>query len=410
MLSYQLVNAPDGGPGFTFSSIADDPLFSSAKTPLPFLIADGRAPGEKPVLANTTVFEFSPWELGSSDSSLNGFVPLRYVGSKFDAGELPDAEKCVNGFDNVGFVMGTSSSLFNQVVLYLKDKKSGYVPADVPSFIVDAVTSAFDALGNSDDDIADWTPNPFKGWNRGRNPGADSDRLTLVDGGEDLQNIPYHPHLVADRNVDVVFSVDSSADTDSGWPDGASAMSTYRRSLETNITASASGFPVVPGKDTFLNLGLNTRPSFFGCNATNTSSPAPLIVYLPNYPYVYASNISTFQMSVSSPERDALVQNGWALATQLNATRDPDWPVCVGCAMLARSFDRTRSPVPGKCRQCFDRYCWDGRIDEAAPQPYRPKFVGTAIKVEGAAASRAAHTSAKTAVLIVTGAALGLLL
>ncbi|KAF4508677.1 hypothetical protein G6O67_005026 [Ophiocordyceps sinensis] len=115
-------------------------------------------------------------------------------------------------------------------------------------------------------------------------------------------------------------------------------------------------------------------------------------------------------MSVSSPERDALVQNGWALATQLNATRDPDWPVCVGCAMLARSFDRTRSPVPGKCRQCFDRYCWDGRIDEAAPQPYRPKFVGTAIKVEGAAASRAAHTSAKTAVLIVTGAALGLLL
>lgn len=407
MLSYQLVNAGDGGPGFTFSSIADDPDFSSAKTPLPFLLADGRRPDEKPVLANTTVFEFSPWELGSSDSSLDGFVPLRYVGSKFDGGELPDAEACVNGFDNVGFVMGTSSSLFNQFVLYLKDKNSGYVPPEVPGFIVDAITSLLGSLGDSNNDIADWTPNPFKGWNRGRNPNADSDRLTLVDGGEDLQNIPYHPHLVRDRNVDVVFSVDSSADTDSGWPNGASVMSTYRRSLEANITALRSGFPHVPGKDTFLNLGLNTRPSFFGCNATNSSSPSPLIVYLPNHPYVYASNISTFQMAISSPERDAMVENGWALATQLNATRDPDWPACVGCAMLARSFHRTNTSVPEKCRQCFDRYCWDGRIDEATPPPFRPGFVGRPIKVESAGSVAGASNPATT-LLMVIGAALAL--
>ncbi|KAM4064505.1 lysophospholipase catalytic domain-containing protein [Hirsutella rhossiliensis] len=411
MLSYQLVSTPDGGPGFTFSSIADDPDFSSAKTPLPFIIADGRAPGENPIYKNTTIFEFSPWELGSSDLSLNGFVPLRYVGSKFDGGKLPDAEKCINGFDNVGFVMGTSSSLFNKVVLYLKDKNSSYVPQDVPSFIVDALTSVLGALGDSNNDIADWTPNPFKGWNRGRNLGVDSDRLTLVDGGEDDQNIPYHPHLVRDRSVDVVFSVDSSADTDSGWPDGASAMSTYRRSLETNITAPTSAFPVVPGKDTFLNLGLNTRPAFFGCNASNSSSPAPpLVVYLPNYPYVYASNISTFQMSISSPERDALVHNGWALATQLNATRDPDWPVCVGCAMLARSFDRTNTSVPAKCRQCFDKYCWDGRIDEATPQPYRPQFVGTPIKVESAGSVAGPSTLATTVLMAIGAAALALAL
>lgn len=304
--------------------------------------------------------------------------------------------------------MGTSSSLFNQVVLYLRDRKSGYVPPDVPGFIVDAVTSALGAVDDRNNDIADWTPNPFKGWNPGRNPGAASDRLTLVDGGEDLQNIPYQPLLAPDRRVDVVFSVDSSADTDSGWPDGASAMSTYRRSL----APSGAPFPVVPGKDTFLNLGLNTRPTF-GCNASNTS-PAPLVVYLPNYPYVYASDISIFQVSISDSQRDALVRNGWALATQLNATRDPDWPVCVGCAMLARSFDRTRTPVPDKCRQCFHRYCWDGRIDEAAPPPYRSQFVGTPIKVDSAAslpgsAASAAATAATTA-LVALGAMLALAL
>src|SRR5699024_2735824 len=120
MLSYQLINATDGGPGFTFSSIADDAGFSSGKTPLPFLIADGRAPGQKVSSSNSTIFEFTPWELGSSDPTLDGFVPLRYVGSKFNNGTLPSSEKCIEGFDNAGFVMGTSSSLFNQIVLYLK--------------------------------------------------------------------------------------------------------------------------------------------------------------------------------------------------------------------------------------------------------------------------------------------------
>ncbi|GJN83017.1 lysophospholipase 1 [Purpureocillium lilacinum] len=386
MLSYQLINATDGGPGFTFSSIADDAGFSSGKTPLPFLIADGRAPGQKVISSNSTIFEFTPWELGSSDPTLDGFVPLRYVGSKFNNGTLPSSEKCIEGFDNAGFVMGTSSSLFNQIVLYLKDNTSNnYVPADVPKFIIDALTKVLEALGDSSNDIADWTPNPFKGWNAAKNPGAGSERLTLVDGGEDLQNVPYHPHLLRDRAVDVVFSVDSSADTETSWPDGASAIATYERSIE-NISVG-TGFPAVPGKDTFLNLGLNTKPVFFGCNSTNLTSPSPLIVYLPNYPYIYASNISTFQMAIKSGQRDAIIQNGWAVATQLNATRDADWPVCVGCAMLSRSFERTKTAVPDKCKQCFTRYCWDGSLNETKAAPYDPNYFSTPIEVKSAASA-----------------------
>ncbi|KYK57149.1 hypothetical protein DCS_04156 [Drechmeria coniospora] len=406
MLSYQLINATNGGPAFTFSSIADDADFASGKTPLPFLVADGRAPGETLIALNSTVFEFSPWELGSFDPSLNGFVPLRYVGSKFANGSLPASEKCVSGFDNAGFVMGTSSSLFNQIVLYLRDPSSNYVPADSPKFVVDALTSLLQTLGEANNDIADWTPNPFKGYNPLNNPGAGSDRLTLVDGGEDLQNVPYHPHLARGRQVDVVFSIDSSADTNTSWPDGASAIATYERSLEN--MSSGTSFPAVPGKDTFINGGLNTRPVFFGCNSTNTTTPSPLVVYIPNYPYVYASNISTFQMSIPSGQRDAIIQNGWAVATQLNGTRDADWPVCVGCAMLSRSFERTGTAVPDKCQQCFARYCWDGKLNETKAAPYEPTFYSTPIEVKSLAsrsmtrrstASAAAFASLLVAVL-----------
>ncbi|KHN97268.1 Lysophospholipase, catalytic domain protein [Metarhizium album ARSEF 1941] len=385
MLSYQLVNATNGGPGFTYSSIADDPGFSSGKTPLPFIIADGRAPGQKIIASNSTIFEFTPWEFGSFDPSLQGFVPLQYVGSNFTNGSIPDNESCVVGFDNAGFVMGTSSSLFNQIVLYIKDGDSRYVPEDIPKFVVNVLTSLLNSLGDSDNDIADWTPNPFKGWNTANNPSARNTRLTLVDGGEDLQNIPYHPHLFHERNVDVVFSIDSSADTDSSWPDGASAIATYERSLQSSV-ANGTGFPAVPGKNTFINLGLNSRPAFFGCQSSNLTKPSPLIVYIPNYPYLYESNISTFQMAIRSDERDAIVQNGWAVATQLNSTRDPDWAACVGCAMLARSFERTRATVPDKCTQCYTNYCWNGTLNETKPEPYAPRLYtkGILIKSSGA--------------------------
>ncbi|KAM4057349.1 lysophospholipase catalytic domain-containing protein [Hirsutella rhossiliensis] len=133
------------------------------------------------------------------------------------------------------------------------------------------------------------------------------------------------------------------------------------------------GFPAVPAENTFLNLGLNGKPAFFGCDAANLSSPSPLVVYLPNSPYVLASNISTLtSLTFTTGERDALAQNGWALATQLNSTLDGDWPVCVGCALLARSFGRTETPLPGKCQQCFDRYCWDGTVHDTNPPSYTP--------------------------------------
>jgi lysophospholipase len=402
MLSYQLINATDGGPSYTWSSLADDPDFSEGKAPMPIIVADGRAPNETIISLNATNFEFTPWELGSYDPVLQGFVPLKYVGSEFDEGKLPKDKSCIAGFDNAGFVMGTSSSLFNQIVLYLNEPNNNYVPDGVPDIAVEAVSAVLNAIGSADNDIADWTPNPFKGWNPEENLSAESERLTLVDGGEDLQNIPYYPLIRKDREVDVVFSFDSSADTPTGWPDGASPIATYERSL-TDISKGSS-FPSVPGKNTFRNLGLNSRPTFFGCNATNMTDPSPLIVYIPNYPYVYSSNISTFQMSINTSELSAIIENGYAVATMLNGTRDENWPVCVGCAMLSRSFDRTNTTVPDKCQECFTNYCWNGTLDESDPEDYDPTFIGEEIEIESSAAKMASSA------LIVLAAAAGFML
>ena len=203
-LSFQLVNASDGGPQYTFSSIALEDNFASGNTPMPILVADGRAPGETLISTNTTIYEFNPFEFGTFDPTTYGFAPLEYLGSNFSDGVLPDHDQCVRGFDNVGFVMGTSSSLFNQFLLQINS-------TSISSAFKNVLTSILTGLGNDNDDIAEYHPNPFYDYHNDTSTNARVNTLTLVDGGEDLQNIPLHPLIQPYRHVDVIFAVDSSA-------------------------------------------------------------------------------------------------------------------------------------------------------------------------------------------------------
>ena len=394
-LSYQLVNTSSGGPSQTWSSIQLQDSFANADIPLPILVADGRAPGEKLISLNCTVYEFNPWELGTWDPTLAGFVPLEFLGSNFTNGRLPDNANCVRGFDNVGFIMGTSSSLFNQFLLNINS-------TSVPDLAKKLISKILTTIGSDNNDIADYTPNPFLGFNTQSNRNANSTRLTLVDGGSDLQNIPLHPLIQPKRKVDVIFAIDSSADTNSSWPNGTSMVATYERSLSP--IANGTAFPAVPDVNTFVNLGLNNRPTFFGCNSSNTTSMTPLIVYLPNAPYVFHSNISTFTPDYTPGTRNAILENGYQGATQGNGTADPNWHACVACAVLSRSLERTNTPVPDTCKQCFSRYCWDGKTDPKTPPTYEPpyKFQNVAIK-SAAERGMGSPTSFATLLLVLAG-------
>jgi len=374
-LSFQLINASDGAPAYTFSSIQDDTGFSNGNSPMPLLVADERAPGDTIISLNATVFEFNPFEIGSHDPTTYGFVPTKYIGSNFSNGELPQNQGCVAGFDNLGFVMGTSSSLFNQIFLNLNS-------LGLPDILTKPISSILSAFGRDNNDIADYTPNPFQGYNNATNPSANNKRLTLVDGGEDLQNIPLNPVIQPVRKVDVIFAVDSSADTVGGvsdnWPNGTAMVATYQRA-NTKIMNNTA-FPYIPGYDTFVGLGLNNRPTFFGCNASNVTrgnNIPPLIVYLPNSPYVFWSNTSTFdKLSYTITERNAMIQNGYNVVTQANSTRQgaSNWPTCVSCAILQRTLQRNGDAIPQACQQCFNEYCWNGTT-VAQAKPYNPSMV-----------------------------------
>ncbi|KAI5455634.1 lysophospholipase catalytic domain-containing protein [Mariannaea sp. PMI_226] len=363
-LSYQLVNASDGGPAYTFSSIAEDSDFSEANTPMPLIVSVERGFGQLLIPSNSTVFEFNPWEMGSYDEGTEAFAPLKYIGSNFTNGTIGRNGNCVAGFDNAGFVMGTSSSLFNQAFLQIQTLSG------VPSFLLGPINDTLEEIGNDNKDIASW-PNPFYKYNPGSNVNANNTILTLVDGGEDLQNIPLHPLLLPDRDVDVIFAVDGSADTKTSWPNGTALVATYNRS-KAGFSADDSDFPKVPDQNTFINLGLNNRPTFFGCDAKSSD---PLIVYLPNAPYSYNSNFSTFNMEYSLEERNNIIRNGYNVVTLGNGTRDSNWRTCVSCAILARSFSRTKTDIPSDCKDCFSKYCWNGTTNSTTPATYEPQQI-----------------------------------
>lgn len=141
-LSYQLINATDGGPSYTFSSIALDQNLIDGNVPMPLLVADERNPGEMIISLNATNFEIGPWEFGTWDPTVFGFAPTQYLASNFSSGAIPAGGNCVEGFDQSGFMMGTSSSLFNQ---FLLANLSTY--ANIPKVLVNLIDGILENIG-----------------------------------------------------------------------------------------------------------------------------------------------------------------------------------------------------------------------------------------------------------------------
>lgn len=206
-LSYQLINATNGGPAYTFSSIAEADNFKNGEIPFPLVVADERSPNTLIISLNSTVYEFNPYEFGSWDPTTYGFVPTQYLGSNFTGGSVVANQQCVRGFDQAGYVMGTSSSLFNSFLLNINSTA-------IPTFLQNVFTDVLEEFGSANNDIAQYQPNPFYGFNNATNRNAQDKELTMVDGGLDLQNIPLYPLIQPQRGVDVIFAIDSSADNE----------------------------------------------------------------------------------------------------------------------------------------------------------------------------------------------------
>lgn len=359
MLSAQMFSGADSGSGLHWSDMASSSGMSQYSMPMPILVADSFSAmqgsvsndGNLTVSLNSTIYEITPFEFGSWDPAVSAFIQTRYMGTTTNNGS-PAPNKCVTGFDNIGFLIGASSTLFN---IFAQGFSQGSGPLQSLYKTLVAAAGGQQYLETAP------VPNPFKNLEGVDDSIKNSDFVALVDGGEDGQNIPFAPLLQTARGVDVMFAMDNSADTDTNWPNGTALWASYMRQF--NPQGNGSAFPEVPNPTDFWNMGLATRPTFFQCTADPISAgevtTVPLMIYLPNMQKTYASNTSTWKLSYTNNERDSMIRNGYNIATQNSGSADPQWRACVACAIVLREQQRRGDNPTSQCQACFSRYCFD---------------------------------------------------
>ena len=123
-------------------------------------------------------------------------------------------------------------------------------------------------------------------------------------------------------------------------------------------------------------LNLPRRTTFFGCN---DSISTPLIVYIPNAPYVSYTNFSTFSLSYNDLQRDSFLENGFreARGNSTDPNSSTSLPFCLACALISRAERRAGMTQTPQCAACFNTYCWDGVSDSRTPAgEYNPSVPG----------------------------------
>lgn len=198
---------------FTHSSTS--PSFASFAQPFPIIIAAVQAPGANlsntfngsPIPLSNEIYEFNPYETGSWDPSLASFTPTQYLGTALSAGKPVNASRCVRGFDNAGFLLGTSSNLFIEYNISSTSLFNSTIAPIAP--FVQLINSTFQGKQPGQQLDVSAYPNPFYGLGvKGEYLDAGETELNLVDGGLDGQVTPYVPFLVKARQVDVIFAID----------------------------------------------------------------------------------------------------------------------------------------------------------------------------------------------------------
>ena len=288
LLSYQLLKGLDGGVSSRLSGISTLSNFTAYNVPYPIITALGVKTNEGQCTPgpNATTYELTPYEFGSWDQGVQAFTQTAYLGTALSNG-IPTNTNCVQNYDNLGYALGTSSNVFNELCASVPS------PANLDSSLdADLAAIVLEAHELTTRDEYAVYPNPFYSYATSTLVQSQQD-LFLADGGEAMQNNPIFPLLQPARGVDVIIVNDNSADTNN-FPNGSEILTTYVQSLNAGLTK----MPFIPSVDTFMSEGLNKRPTFFGCNDTSKVT----IVYLPNVNYTFSSNEPTSKLQYAKSE------------------------------------------------------------------------------------------------------------
>ncbi|KAF2422446.1 lysophospholipase, partial [Tothia fuscella] len=342
LLAYQLLSGPDGGAGKTLSSVVDMASFAGVHIPYPIITALGVSPADSNGICdpadNSTQYEFTPYEFGSWDRGLGAFTATRTLGSVISNGTSNGT--CLNNYDNLGYILGTSSSKFQEAC--------GSSLEIIAAMLEPAVNQAHNKTRR---DLYAPYPNPFRNYPGSPLVSADPE-LLLVDGGQANQNNPIWPFLQKARDVDVLLVNDNSADTDENWPNGTEILHTYQQAKLAGLTR----MPFIPPVATFIEKKLHQRATFFGCNDKSKLT----IVFLPNVKYDYNTNPASSKFEYMFNETDAMINAGHKIITQ---NGDPAWAGCLGCAIV----HKTGEAMPSQCTGCLDKYCFSENKTVSSP-------------------------------------------
>jgi lysophospholipase len=108
-LAYHLVNdtrrveeVNQVGSATLWSSIQEQADFQSGVVPFPIALAVGRQQGQINVTIASPLYEFTPYEFGSSFPGISpgAFIPMENLATRMIDGVPVDQENCVTGFDN----------------------------------------------------------------------------------------------------------------------------------------------------------------------------------------------------------------------------------------------------------------------------------------------------------------------
>ncbi|GJJ05850.1 hypothetical protein Clacol_000037 [Clathrus columnatus] len=359
------------GEGITLSGLLSSPQMETFTSPFLIAVADSIPPtsnpnhvqasqGSVPITGNEA-WELSPVEVGSFNPQLGEFIPTHLLGS------TAGTNHCIAGFDQLAYVIATSSSVFtvNNGATSFTFLSSTYynVVSGILLSPVDLLAELLDtALGPQTGIRLDAAavPNPFKGINPATYSNTNEDIVYLVDGGLDGRNIAYEPLTVRARGLDVIISVDAasyweklgdyrkltfSANTIDNFPNGTSVINAATGAKQF---PDVYAFPTVPSTtEIFVADKLNLFPTFFGCFEGDKS--VPIIVYIPNHPIegqVPLTNISDQQNHFAMDEFQAILDQAFEIAiTGRPGTSGTTWPECLECALVDRGnakLDQTK--------------------------------------------------------------------
>ncbi|KAG6816975.1 hypothetical protein H0H87_001290 [Tephrocybe sp. NHM501043] len=296
MISYHFLNQTNRknfftndsahGAGQLWSNIPRIPAYQQRQTPFPIVVSDSRPVGSNLTTAldlESIVYEITPLELASYDPNLSAGMNLTYAGTHLTNGTAVNGSACVTGFDQAGFIMGSSASLFNQILDFASNTLSAFSKDDGAALLY-MLGRQLREVRTRADDVANW-PNPFTGIKSATFQDSGKDWLELIDGASNFENIPYAPLFVRARGIDTIVTIEGSADDNVNlWPNGSSLLTTALRQSK-ELRASHQQFPPIPqNPQAFIDAGVNARPTFFGCDPTQTPPEFPLVIYLPNAP------------------------------------------------------------------------------------------------------------------------------